>query len=289
MKPSLFDYYQVQTIDAAVELLDQYGDDVKVLSGGQSLIPMMNFRMARPKVLVDISKLNNFNSIEESGNLVSVSATTRQAYTEKSLLIQSELPVLCEAIRHIGHIQIRNKGTIGGSIVHADPASELPAVSLVLDAEFEIANKTGRHQINAEELFITYMTTSLQPNEMLTNIHFKKPPKGSGWGFHEIAIREGDFALAGSIAVIGTDALGICNHARIALFGVDATPIRVKEAEDLLIGESYSEELLQEASEKVKVSIDPESDVHASSDYRRKMAGILTLRSLKDAYGRVQS
>jgi 2-furoyl-CoA dehydrogenase FAD binding subunit len=284
MKPAPFDYYRVQTIDEAVELLSEYGDDSKIISGGQSLIPMLNFRLARPKVLIDISNIKNRNKIESDLTGIRVAGTTLQRYLEKSKVIQEELPILHEAIQHIGHIQIRNSGTVGGSIVHADPASELPAVSLVLDAEYEIKSISDKYTVAAEDFFVTYMTTTIQPDEILSSILFKKPPKNSGWGFHEIARREGDFALAGSAAVIGLDGDGKCNHARIALFGVAPTPVRAREAEDLLIGHSYSEDRLKKAAEAVKQVVEPESDVHATAEYRTNVSGVLALRSLEDAY-----
>jgi CO/xanthine dehydrogenase FAD-binding subunit len=289
MKPAPFDYYRVQTIDEAAELLSEYGDDSKIISGGQSLIPMLNFRLARPKVLIDISNIKNRNKIESDLTGIRVAGTTLQRYLEKSKAIQEELPILHEATKHIGHVQIRNSGTIGGSIVHADPASELPAVSLVLDAEFEIISKSDKYTVEAEDFFITYMTTSLQPNELLSSIYFKKPPKNSGWGFHEIARREGDFALAGSAAIIGLDGNGICNHASIALFGVAPTPVRARAAEDLLIGQIYSEDRLKKAAEAVKQVVDPESDVHATEEYRTNVSVVLALRSIEDAYRRATS
>jgi 2-furoyl-CoA dehydrogenase FAD binding subunit len=289
MKPAPFDYYQARTLDEAVELLSEYGDDSKIISGGQSLIPMLNFRLARPKVLIDISNIENRNKIENDSEGIKVAGTTLQRFLEQSEVVQKELPILYEATKHIGHVQIRNKGTVGGTIVHADPASELPAISLVLDAEFEIKSKSDQYTVEAEDFFVTYMTTSLQTNEILSSVYFKKPPKNSGWGFHEIARREGDFALAGSAAVIGLDANGKCNHARVALFGVASTPVRARQAEEMLIGKAYSAELLKEAAEAVQQVIDPESDVHATEEYRREVSSVLTLRSLEDAFGRAKS
>jgi carbon-monoxide dehydrogenase medium subunit/2-furoyl-CoA dehydrogenase FAD binding subunit len=289
MKPAPFDYYQAKTIDEAVELLSEYSEDSKIISGGQSLIPMLNFRLARPKVLIDISTIENRNQIENDAMGIRVAGTTLQRFLEQSKVVQEELPILYEATKHIGHVQIRNKGTVGGTIVHADPASELPAISLVLDAEFEIKSKENQYTVEAEDFFITYMTTALQSDEILSSIYFKKPPRNSGWGFHEIARREGDFALAGSAAVIGLDASGKCNHARIALFGVAPTPVRAKVAEEMLIGKNYSADLLKEAAEAVKQVVDPESDVHATEEYRRNASSVLTLRSLEDAFRRAKS
>lgn len=288
MKPALFDYYRAESMDEATALLSEYGDDSKIIAGGQSLIPAMNFRLATPKVLIDISNIENRNQIQNDISSIKVAGTTLQRVLEQSKAVQEDIPVLYEAIRNIGHVQIRNRGTVGGSIAHADPASELPAISLLLDAEYEIKSKSKKYNIAAEDFFITYMTTSLQPDEILSGIHFKKPPKNSGWGFHEIARRAGDFALAGSAAVIGLDANGKCTHARIALFGVAPTPVRAKEAENLLIGQSYSLELLKEVAEKVNLVVDPEGDVHVTAEYRRKVAGVLALRSLEDAFSKAK-
>lgn len=289
MKPAPFDYYRVQSITEASELISEYGDDSKIIAGGQSLIPMMNFRLARPKVLIDISNVKNRDQIDDDGKGIKVAGTTVQRYLEQSKVVREEIPVLYEAIRNIGHVQIRNRGTVGGSIVHADPAAELPAVSLLLDAEYEIKSQSEQYTVAAEDFFITYMTTALQPDEILSSIYFKKPPKNSGWGFHELARREGDFALAGSAAVIGLDASGKCTHARVALFGVAPTPVRAREAEDILIGQSYSTELLKEAAEKVNEVVDPESDVHVTAEYRREVSSVLTLRALEDAFRRAKA
>ena len=200
MKPAGFEYHRADSIENACELLSEYGDDAKILAGGQSLIPMMNFRLARPAVLVDISNIGTRNRVDDEADGIRVLATSTQRFVEKSAAVHEKLPVLLDAIEHIAHCQIRNKGTVGGSIVNADPASELPAMSLVLDAEYEIKSKSKEYTIPAEDFFITYMTTSLAPDEVLSSILFKVPPKNSGWGFHEVARRSGDFALGGSTA-----------------------------------------------------------------------------------------
>lgn len=286
MKPAIFDYHQAKDFDHACELLSACGEDSKILAGGQSLIPMMNFRLARPKALIDISNIADRNQVTEEAGGIRVRATTVQRFVEKSRAVQARLPLLHDAIRHIAHLQIRNKGTIGGSIVNADPASELPAMCLALDAELEIKSQSGQRTIPAEEFFVTYMTTSLLPDEILTSILFSEPPKNSGWGFHEVARRSGDYALAGSAAVIALDAAGKCTHARLALFSVAATPVRAKHAEELLIGQVYSAELLKEAAQKIQDVVDPEGDVHVTADYRRSVAEVLTVRALEDAFRR---
>jgi len=289
MKPAGFDYHRAESIENACELLSVYGDDAKVLAGGQSLIPMMNFRLARPQVLIDISNIGNRNRVDDEADGVRVLATSTQRFVEQSKSVRERLPVLLEAIKHIAHFQIRNKGTIGGSIVNADPASELPAMSLVLDAEYEIKSKGKQRTIPAEDFFITYMTTSLEPDEILSSILFKAPPKKSGWGFHEMARRSGDFALAGSTAVIGLDSNGKCSHARISLFGVSPTPVRAKEAETMLLGQVYSPELMRETAQQVQEVVDPESDVHVTAEYRRSVAEVLARRALEDAFHRASA
>jgi CO/xanthine dehydrogenase FAD-binding subunit len=196
------------------------------------------------------------------------------------------LPVLVEAIRHIAHIQIRNKGTIGGSIANADPASELPAMTLALDAELELRNQEGTRLVAAEDFFISYMSTAIASDELLSSVLFRAPPAGTGWAFREVARRSGDFALAGSVALITLDAGRTCTRARLVLFGVAPTPVRAKEAESLLVGRKYSAELAAEAAQRVQTSIDPEKDVHVTAEYRRAVATVLSRRVIDEAFRR---
>lgn len=289
MKPSNFDYYRATSLEHASELLGEHGDDAKILAGGQSLIAAMNFRLARPKVLIDISNIDVPNKISEEENGVRIKATTTQRTAEQHNSVRNRLPVLAAAIENIAHFQIRNKGTVGGSIVNADPASELPAMSVLLDAEFEIIGPDGAQTIDAEDFFITYMTTALQSDEVLTSILFKYPPRDSGWGLHEVARRAGDFAMAGSAAVIALDDAGTCTYASIVLFGVAATPVRAKEAEAALIGNKVNEKLFEEASLLVNEVVDAESDVHATDEYRGNVARVLTVRALSDACKRAKA
>lgn len=286
MKPAKFDYCRAENIQHACALLREHGDDAKILAGGQSLIAAMNFRLATPKVLVDISNVEEPNLVIDEQDGVRVKATTTQRFAEKHAGLRQRIPVLVHAIEHISHFQVRNKGTVGGSIVNADPASELPAMSLLLDAEFEIENVANRTMVPAEDFFVTYMTTSLQADEVLSSILFKAPPQTSGWGFHEITQRAGDFSLAGSAAMIDLDSNGRCSYARVALFGVDATPVRARGVEDALLGEQCSPELLKEAAAGVREIIDPETDVHVTGEYRRNAVEVLTVRALEDAFGR---
>jgi carbon-monoxide dehydrogenase medium subunit len=288
MKPAPFDYHRAESFQHACELLSAAGEDSKILAGGQTLIAMLNFRLARPKVLVDVSNIADRNQVLSDNGSIRIRATTVQRFAELSAPVRERLPLLSYAIKHIAHFQIRNKGTIGGNLANADPASELPAMSLVLDAEFEILSLEGTRTVPALEFFVTSMTTAIGANEVLTSIRFQVPPAGSGWGFHEMVRRSGDYALSGSSAVITLDAAGKCNRARVALFGVASTPVRSQSAEGVLIGQSYSSELLQAAAREIQSDIDPESDVHVTAEYRRSVAETLTVRALEDAFRRAR-
>lgn len=289
MKPASFDYHRATSLDHAAELLAEFGDDAKILAGGQSLIAAMNYRLARPSVLVDVSNIDTPNAITPQDGGIRIKATTTQRTVEKNADVRDRMPVLANAIEHIAHFQIRNKGTLGGSIVNADPASELPAMSLLLDAEFEIRNAGGAHRLPADEFFITYMTTALQSDEVLTSVLFRTPPPGSGWGFHEIARRAGDFALVGSAALVGLDGGGVCNYARAVLFGVAATPVRATDVEDAMVGQRCTAELIDAAAENIDDVLDPESDVHVTEAWRRRTARVLMGRALRDAHQRAQA
>jgi carbon-monoxide dehydrogenase medium subunit len=289
MKPAIFDYFRATSLEHACELLSTHGDDTKILAGGQSLIAAMNYRLARPQVLIDISNIDNPNQITDETTGVRVKATTTQAFAEHDPVLRRRLPVLADAIRHIAHFQIRNKGTVGGSIVNADPASELPAMSLLLDAEYEIQSASNKQIMPAEDFFITYMTTALQSDEVLVSILFQEPPKNSGWGLHEVARRAGDFALVGSAAVIALDVDDKCSYARVVLFGVASTPVRAKEVEDAIVGQVCSNKLFEQAARKVSEVVDAESDVHVTDEYRGNVAEVLTIRALADALGRAKA
>jgi carbon-monoxide dehydrogenase medium subunit len=283
MKPASFDYLRATDAAHACELLREANGDGKLLAGGQSLIAAMNFRLARPALLIDISHIPVTQPVEARPEGLLVAATATQRRVEQHPALQARLPVLAEAIRHIAHFQIRNKGTVGGSIANADPASELPAMSLLLDAEMQVLGSAGEHSVAAEDFFITYMTTVVQPDEMLTSILFRTPPDGTGWGFHEAARRAGDYAMAGAAALLGLDANGACDFARVVLFSVAATPVRAHAAEAVLLGEKPSDALFAAAAREVQAAIDPEDDVHLSAGHRRRLAETLTTRALADA------
>jgi aerobic carbon-monoxide dehydrogenase medium subunit len=283
MKPASFDYRRASDVAHACELLRESDGEGKLLAGGQSLIAAMNFRLARPPLLIDISHIPVEHPVEERADGLLIAATATQRRVERHPALRARLPVLADAIQHIAHFQIRNKGTVGGSIANADPASELPALSLLLDAEMSVRSSAGEHSVAAEEFFITYMTTVMQPDEMLTSVLFRTPPAGTGWGFHEAARRAGDYAMAGATALLRLDANGACDYARVALFSVAATPVRAHAAEAVLLGERPSSALFAAAAREVQQAIDPEDDVHLSAGHRRRLAETLTARALADA------
>jgi CO/xanthine dehydrogenase FAD-binding subunit len=285
MKPAAFDYIAADSIAMAVAALAQAGDDAKIIAGGQSLVPMLNFRMLRPSILVDINRIAGLDVIEETGEAIRVGALTRHYQLETSPLIARHLPVLSCAMTHVAHLAIRNRGTIGGSLAHADPAAELPMMALLLDAELRIASAAGERTIAARDFFLGALTVDLAASEIITGIVLPKLPPRTGWGFEEVARRHGDFALA-AVAAILTVSGGATEQARIALTGVGPTALRATESEGLLIGHALGPDLVSRVIAAVRATIKPETDLHASSDYRRHLAGVLTGRALAAAWRR---
>ena len=285
MKPPAFDYIAADSIAMAVEALAQAGDDAKIIAGGQSLVPMLNFRMLRPSVLVDINRIAGLDVIDETSDAIRIGALTRHYQLETSPLIARNLPVLSCAMTHVAHLAIRNRGTIGGSLAHADPAAELPMMALLLDAELRIASAAGERTVAARDFFLGALTVDLGSGEVITEIALPKLPLRAGWGFEEVARRHGDFALA-AVAATLTVSGGAIEQARIALTGVGATPLRAAEAEGLLVGRALEPDLVSRVMDAVRATVEPETDLHASSDYRRHLAGVLTGRALAAAWRR---
>ena len=287
MKPAPFDYVVPSTVGEAVSLLEAHEGEAKILAGGQSLMPLLTMRLARPEVLIDLSRLAELDYIRETNGGLAIGATTTKRAVEDSALVKSRQPMLEVATRWIAHPQIRNRGTVGGSMAHADPAAEYPALAMALDAELCVVGPKGERSINAADFFVTYLTTALEPAEVLTEVRFPALSKGVGWSFTEVARRHGDFALAGAAVTAELEKSGHVSRARIVLFGVGATPLRALEAEKIVIGETPSERLFEQAGGKVGEEIeDPLSDVHASAEYRRHLAQVLTRRGLAEAVGR---
>jgi CO/xanthine dehydrogenase FAD-binding subunit len=270
-------------MEEALAALQRYHAEGKILAGGQSLLPLLNLRLAKPKILVDLNCIAALDDIREAAGCISIGAMTRQSTIERSALVRQRCPILAEAMRHIGHVAIRHRGTIGGSLVHADPAAELPAVALALDAEFAAARRGIDRIIPAEEFFIDYLTTALEPDEILSQVVFPVLRPTAGYALEEIARRHGDFAIAGVVAVVDLDDAGRIAEARIALFGVAPTPVRARETERALIGHDADDQVIRSAAALVQGVLDPPGDVRASRAYRKHIAEILTARALMRA------
>jgi carbon-monoxide dehydrogenase medium subunit len=287
MKPAPFEYADPRSLSDVVSLLDQHEGEAKVLSGGQSLMPLLNMRLARPELLIDLAKVPDLDYIREADGKLSIGAMTRQRSVEFSQIVRERYPLVRAATMNIAHPQNRNQGTVGGSLAHADPAAEYPALALALDAEFRAFGPSGERIIPASEFFVTYLTTALESNEVLTEVRLPALPTRAGWSFMELTRRHGDFALAGVVATVELDVGGKCAEACIVLFGVGSTPIRAHAAEGALRGMKPDERLFADVAKKASEDLEePLSDVHASSEYRRDLARVLTRRALTEACAR---
>jgi carbon-monoxide dehydrogenase medium subunit len=286
MKPPRFDYLAPRTLDEALAHLHHHGDQAKILAGGQSLIPMLNFRLAHPGVVVDVNRLTDLAYVRQHDGGVAVGALTRQHAVERSDLVRARVSVVAEACRFIGHAPIRHRGTFGGNLAHADPASELPAVMVALEAEMAVASRAGNRAVPAGEFFIGPLTTALRPGEMLTEIRIPAAPPRTGGAFVEMARRAGDFALVGVAALVTLDEAGQCARARIALCGVGPTPVRARAAEDALVGQAPTTAVLDEAADRAAAATSPPSDVHGSAEFRRKLARHFARQALAAAIQR---
>ena len=283
MKPPAFRYLAPRTLEEALALRAEHAGDSAVLAGGQSLMPLLNLRMAFPGTLIDVGHVNELVGIREWDGGVAIGAMTRQRAAERSTLIDERAPLLAKALPNIGHPAIRNRGTVGGSIAHADPAAELPAVALALDAELVAASSSGERTIRASDFFAGYLTTSLAPDELLVEVRLPGLAAGHGSAFVELARRHGDFALVGVGAAVALDDAGAIADARLVFIGVAGAPVRAHDAEALLRGAMPTDEAYAEAAELAKDAIDPGSDAHASGAYRRRVAGVLAQRALREA------
>jgi CO/xanthine dehydrogenase FAD-binding subunit len=287
MKPPAFDYIAATSIDMAVAALAAAGGDAKIIAGGQSLLPMLNFRLLRPSVLVDINRVAGLAYINETTAAIRVGALTRHFQLETSPVIARYFPVMSCAMTHVAHLAIRNRGTIGGSLSHADPAAELPMLALLLDATLHVVSASGERTVAARDFLLDALTVDLGGGDIVTEIILPKLPPRTGWGFEEVARRHGDFALAAA-AVTLTVADDAIAQARIALTGVGPTPLRAADAETLLTGHALEDGLINRAIEAVRAVLAPATDLHASSDYRRHLAGVLTGRALAAAWRRAR-
>lgn len=284
MKPPKFDYHAPTTVEQALELLGRYGGDAKVLAGGQSLMPLLNFRLSRPAALVDLNRIPSLAYVREQDGQVRLGAMTRQRTIEFSPVVRERVPLLGEATRWVGHLPIRTRGTIGGSIAHADPAAEYPAVLTALEGEVVARGPKGERVVKAKDLFQTYLATSLTPDEILVEVRMPAMPAGAGYALEEFARRHGDFAIVGIAAVVVKDGAR-CALARLATAGAGPVPVRLRAAEEILERDGLTDAAIEAASRRASELVSPDSDIHASADYRRHLTGVLTKRALKRALG----
>ena len=281
MKPAPFDYHAPRQLKDAAELLTTL-PNAKILAGGQSLVPMMNFRYVIVDHLVDLGQVEDLRGIAVIDGRLRIGAMMRQHDLETSPDVAQHAPLLAEALRHVGHRQTRNRGTIGGSLAHADPAAELPAVCLAFDAVLHLASVRGLRAVPFREFSAGYMTTALEPDEMIAAVELPIWRLGHGYGFHEFGRRHGDFALAGATALLDIGARGVVRRAALALFGVAEQPVRIDAAEAALVGKAIDAGAIRSAAAAAGL-VEPISDIHAGGDYRRHLAQVLSARALADA------
>ncbi|MGQ0570163.1 MAG: FAD binding domain-containing protein [Armatimonadota bacterium] len=280
MKSAPFKYLAPRTREEALDALRRYGPEAKLLAGGQSLVPLLAMRLARPAVIIDLNRIRDLTHIRTSRGGLAIGAMTRQRILEHDPLVAARAPLVHEALRWVGHPQIRTRGTIGGSLAHADPSAELPAVASVLDARLVLASARGERVMGTAGFYTGYLTTALGPMEMLTEVRIPAQPPGAGWAFDEVARRRGDFALAGVAVLLRCDADRRCTDARIGFTGVSYGPVRVAEAEQSLVGKRISNATAAEAGKIAAAALDPDGDIHASAAYRRHVAGVLAERAV---------
>jgi carbon-monoxide dehydrogenase medium subunit len=289
MKPAPFGYARPGTLDEAVALKAEHGEDALVLAGGQSLVPLLALRLASPSLLIDVNELDDLAYVREEEGWLRIGATARHRDVEESVDLARRAGLPAEAAPLIGHRAIRNRGTVVGSIAHADPAAEWPAVALALDATVEAVGPSGPRSVAADEFFLAPFTSALGPDEIVREVRFRMPGPGAGTAFEEHARRHGDFALVGVAAVVVLGEDGVVSVARIALAGVGGTPARAVEAERELEGGPLTVARVRAAAEACARGIDPPGDVHASSAYRRHLVGVLVGRCLRRAGERARA
>ncbi|HYH48017.1 MAG TPA: xanthine dehydrogenase family protein subunit M [Acidimicrobiia bacterium] len=281
-----FRYHRPASVDEAVGLLAELGSDAKILAGGQSLVPLLALRLSHPEHLIDIGRVRGLDAIEAGTDGFRIAAAARHADVELLPAAATAAPLVAAAMPHIGHRAIRNRGTVCGSLAHADPAAELPAVALAADAQLVARSSTGERTIPAADFFLGYLTSALDETEVLTAVHFPPWPERTGWSVQEVSRRHGDYALVGLAAVLGVGDDGRVERAALSFFGAGSTPVRVPEAEQVLLGERPDPSAFAEAADVVTKTIDPPGDNHATAPYRAHVAGVLTRRCLAEAAGR---
>jgi carbon-monoxide dehydrogenase medium subunit len=285
VKPAPFDYVRPRELDEVLGALAEHGGEAKILAGGQSLMPLLNFRMLRPAILVDVNKVEALSFVREDGRGLRLGALTRHHMLETSPLVRERFPVLAVAMAHVAHLAIRNRGTIGGSLSHADPAAELPMMAMLLDAVIHTRTPAEERRHAASDFFLGPLTSALEDDEIVTEIELPGLDPGTGWGFEEVSQRSGDFAIAAAAALVRLDE-GRIAEARIALMGIDETPVRMREIEAALFGAAPGPDLAREAAARAAGAVNPNSDLKASADYRRHLVRAIVERTLRAAWER---
>lgn len=290
MKPAPFAYFDPETEEEVLDLLKEYGDDAKLMAGGQSLGPLLNMRLSVPQVIIDLNRVAELDYQREEDDWLVLGALTRQSTLEDDATLRERQPLVAESIPYVGHRAIRNRGTVGGSLVHADPAAEWPALAAALDAEL-IVRRAGEaaRTLSVDDFFFSSLTTTLEPEDLFIEVCVPPWPAGAGWAFVEFSRRHGDFALVGVAARLGLDGAGRCTDARLALIGAGPIPIRARQAEALLHGETADDTLFEAVAQKAGTEVDPQGDIHASADYRRHLATVLVSRALAQAAERANN
>ena len=283
MKLPPFDYACPTTLPEAVQLLASGDGDAKALAGGQSLMPMLAFRLAHPTLLVDLRKLADLRGIRISDKGVTLGAMVRWRDIEDDARLEAAHPLLKAAIAHVAHYQIRNRGTVGGSIAHADPAAEMPGIAMTCDAEIAVVGKSGTHVFQAADFFQGALTTALEPDQIIVEVRLPFWPNGRRWGFQEFARRRGDFAMAAAAVFYDQDARGRAVNAHVGVIGVADRPLRLAGVEDVLNGQQIDEATIAKAEAAASAAVDPPDDIHASAAYRRALVGTMVERALKNA------
>jgi CO/xanthine dehydrogenase FAD-binding subunit len=288
MKPADFKYHRPRNINEALTLLQEFGEEGKILAGGQSLMPLMNFRLAQPAHLIDINFIEGMDYIRSEKGILKIGCLARQSRLLENSLVREHCPLLTEALTYVGYEQIRNRGTLCGSLAHADPAAELPAVLLALDGFVMVGNLTMKRDVAARDFFKSYLTPCLSSDEMVLEASIPKTPPGTGWSFMEFARRSGDFAVVGVAVLLVRDQDKIAD-ARIALTGVGDKPWREPRVEQMLVEQKASTDLFGKIGVEIAARINPGSDIHASESYRRSLATVLTRRALNDAWQKTRN
>jgi aerobic carbon-monoxide dehydrogenase medium subunit len=282
VKPAKFEYHTPASVDEALAILGRYDGEARVLAGGQSLVPMMNFRLAMPRAIVDLNRIAELAYIGGDGDVVRIGSMTRQRRLEFEPLVAAKLPLLRQALRWVGHLPTRSRGTIGGSIAHADPSAEIPMVLQALEGEIVARGPQGERRIATQDLFHAALTTSLAPLEIITEVRLPAMPPRTAYAVEEFARRKGDFAIAAVAVMLVRDGER-CTKARLATAGVAPASIRLRDAEAVLEQKGLSEAAITEAADKAMTEVDPVSDLNGSAEYRRHLTGVLTHRAVLKA------